>query len=266
MSVLQARLFGVPGLFRPRLSSFTSARFSSLYDLAPLRARVEKFVDFERVNGGDIRVCVATTDIESGDPVVFDTAKGDRIGIDHLLASCGFLPEFAPIEIGDRVLGDGALSVNAPLETVLRDSADEERIVFILDLYARDGARPGDFEAAAARKNDLLFGNQTYQRLDALWRENQLRAEITRLMARLPPELKNELSAEAGRAGGRRTVFYLSYRAPPEEAGPEKPFDLSRSTVEDRWKIGALDMGEALCRLADTSLREDTLTIIRRSS
>ena len=41
---------------------------------------------------------VATTDIETGDAVIFDTGKGDRIGIDHILASCGFLPEFAPVE------------------------------------------------------------------------------------------------------------------------------------------------------------------------
>jgi hypothetical protein len=29
--------------------------------------------------------------------VLFDTGKGDRIGLDHILASCGFLPEFAPV-------------------------------------------------------------------------------------------------------------------------------------------------------------------------
>ena len=47
--------------------------------------------------------------METGDLVLFDTANGNQIGMDHLLASCGFLPEFAPLEIGGRLLGDGGL-------------------------------------------------------------------------------------------------------------------------------------------------------------
>jgi len=36
-------------------------------------------VDFERLNGGETRYTLATVDIESGDPVIFDTGKGQRI-------------------------------------------------------------------------------------------------------------------------------------------------------------------------------------------
>ncbi len=43
-------------------------------------------------------------------------------------------------------------------------------------------------------------------------------------------------------------MFYLSYRAPPEEAGPEKPFDFSRATLEDRWQAALRDMREVLER------------------
>jgi NTE family protein len=67
---------------------------TSIYDLGPLRARLETLVDFERLNSGEARVSVVTTDVQTGQEVVFDTAAGDRIGPDHLLASCGFLPDF----------------------------------------------------------------------------------------------------------------------------------------------------------------------------
>jgi NTE family protein len=40
---------------------------------------------------------VAATDIETGELVVFDCANGDEISLDYLMASCGFLPEFAPV-------------------------------------------------------------------------------------------------------------------------------------------------------------------------
>ena len=83
-----------------------------------------------------MRFSVATTDIESGDMVLFDTARGDRINAYHLIASCGLLPEFAPLEMEGRLLGDGGLCANAPVEAVLLldDQYDRERVCFVVDL------------------------------------------------------------------------------------------------------------------------------------
>jgi predicted acylesterase/phospholipase RssA len=77
------------------------------------------------------------------------TANG-TIEMDHLLASCGFLPEFAPVEIEDRLLADGGLSWNAPFDPIL-DEIDGDLMVYVVDLYARDGRRPQSLEAALAR-------------------------------------------------------------------------------------------------------------------
>jgi NTE family protein len=230
MSAVEARVVGVPGHFRPRLG-LSGGRFVSLYDLAPMRDRLLSLVNFDRLNSGACRISVATTDIETGDLVIFDTAKGDRISVDHLLASCGFLPEFAPVEIGGRLLGDGGLSANAPVEAVLGEAAPAaEMLCFIADLYSRDGGRPASLEAAFARRSDLLFGNQTWQRLESYRREVALRA-------------------------GPRTdhrFFYLSYRAPSEEAGPEKIFDYSPRSIGHRWRTGADDARLAVLRAEQT--------------
>jgi NTE family protein len=260
LSVMETRLLGSPGHFRPRVLPNPYRRFSSLYDLSPLRASLEKFVDIERLNSGEIRLSVAATDIESGDLVVFDTARNDRIEIDHLLASCGFLPEFAPVEIGGRLLGDGGLVANAPLEAVL-GQAQGDLLCFVVDVYPRDGARPVDLETAFARKEDLVFGNQTYMRLQALAREGALRARIAQLAERMPPKTRRDplvASALAEGRAGRTAVFYLSYRAPPEEAGSEKSFDLSPTTIAARWRAGALDMEAAIeeARQASTAGEE----------
>jgi NTE family protein len=53
--------------------------------------------------------------------------------------------------------------------------------------------------------------------------------------------LRAELSgaAEDGRSD---TTILLSYRPGPEEAGPEKSFDLSASALAQRWAAGRLDM------------------------
>jgi NTE family protein len=98
-SVLQTRLFGRAGVFQPRLSELMLQDVTSVYDRTPLRAKLEHFIDFDRLNGGDVRVSVVATDIETGEEVLFDTHRSDRIGPDHLIASCGFLPDFPPVEI-----------------------------------------------------------------------------------------------------------------------------------------------------------------------
>ncbi len=228
-SVVHTRLFGATGHFRPRVPN-AFGPFRSLYDLAPMKERLERVVDFGRLNSGEVGFSVAATDIETGELVIFNPAKGDAISIDHLMASCGFLPEFAPVEIDGRLLGDGGLSANAPIEALGRAPND---LIFVIDLFARDGARPSSLEAALARKNDILFGNQTIQRLQLL-----------------------------SAAEGLGPFVYLSYQPPVEEAGPEKTFDLSRATISNRWAAGVADMNAAIkCISRDGEL--PSITFIR---
>jgi len=239
-SAIRRRLVGSSGHFRPRVLA-PWERFTSLYDLSPLRERLLKLIDFELLNGGEVRLSVATTDIETGDLVMFDTAKGDRIEVDHLLASCGYLPEFAPIEISGRLLGDGGLSANAPIEALLEQPPREPLTCFVIDLFARDGSRPADLETAVARKSDLMFANQTWQRLEAYCREQKLRTELSE-RAKSGPE-----GAKHGQNKAAATmIYYLSYRPDHSEAGSERTFDYSSRSVASRWEAGALDMKEAL--------------------
>jgi NTE family protein len=230
VSAIGTRLAGSPGHFRPRAPN-PWRPFKSFYDLAPLTERIEELVDFDLLNSGGIRVTVAATDIETGELVLFDTEQGDRIGVDHLLASCGFLPEFAPVEIGGRLLGDGGLAANAPIEA-LRNRADGAMTCFVVDLFARDGARPADLETAVARKSDLVFANQTWQRLEAYCREQELRAQLA-----------NEKDL-------RTTIYYLSYRPEWSEAGSERPYDYSSRSIATRWSAGEGDMAAALHKLS----------------
>src|SRR3954465_10506933 len=217
-SAIRARLLGSAGHFRPR-APLAWGGFKSLYDLAPLRERIQALVDFDRLNSGEVRVTVATTDVESGELVMFDTARGDRITIDHLMASCGYLPEFAPVEISGRLLGDGGLSANAPIEALLEHPTGQPLTCFVIDLFARDGSRPADLETSVARKSDLMFANQSWQRLEAYCREQRLRGDLA----------EHAESPREGRTGSRKeayasTIYHLSYRPDHSEAGSERTF------------------------------------------
>ncbi|MFL6818373.1 MAG: patatin-like phospholipase family protein [Bradyrhizobium sp.] len=240
MGAVRTRLVGSPGHFHPRIPSVNPFGFRSLYDLAPMRERIESLVDFGRLNSGEMRVCVAATDIESGDSVIFDSHK-ERIQVEHLMASCGFLPEFAPIEVDGRFLGDGGLSLNAPFDPILESDTDG-LLLYVIDLYARDGRRPATLEAAAERKNDLLFGNQTYIRLKYCMELNRLGRKL--------------------KGGGDRPakVVLLSYRPGLEEPGPEKSFELSAAALAQRWRAGVLDMD-----CAEHLPAKEELVVVRRT-
>jgi NTE family protein len=245
-SAIGTRLVGSPGHFRPRTPN-PWGPFRSFYDLTPLKERIERLVDFDRLNSGSVRVSVATTDIETGELVLFDTARGDRIEVDHLLASCGYLPEFAPVEIGGRLLGDGGLVANVPIEA-LQSRPAGPLTCFVLDLFARDGARPADLETAVARKSDLLFSNQTWLRLEGYCREQELRARVEPSTA-------------------TTSIYYLSYRPARFEAGSERPFDYSARTIAARWSAGEADMAAALADLAKRKKRPTVELIpIRRAT
>ena len=257
-SVLETLAFGRPGLFRPRLSPRPRAGVgdvSALYDLAPLRAQLTKLIDFDRLNRAEVRLSLCTTDVISGERVVFDTDRGTRIGPEHVLASCALLPLFAPVEVEGRLLGDGGLASNTPLDLVLDDPASDGSLCFVIDLFAPEGSRPQTLGASLSRAVDLMFGNQTRRLREGQEREQRLRAVIAHLGETLPPGLRDRPDIAAMVAEGRRRpteMHYLSYRAGLDEAGPAKVFDFSRATLADRWQAGEEAMRTVLQTLGPT--------------
>ena len=262
-SVLQTLMLGRRGLFQPALNPGPRAGASdvpTLFDLAPLRSSLASLVDFDRLNGGDMRVAVAATDVLTGERVVFDTAHGDVIGLDQVLACSALLPLFAPIEIGGRLLADGGLASNAPLDVVLSGPAASGARCFVVDLFALEGSRPHTLAASASRAGDLAFGNQSRRIIEGIDREHRLRALIGRLGSLMPPALCHDPEIGSILSEGcvePPEIVHISYRAELDEAGLGKPFDFSRATVLDRWRAGKQQMQAAIERLATPA--EDTL-------
>jgi NTE family protein len=251
---LETILFGRPTIFRPRLSPGSRAGAEdvpALYDLDPLRRHLKKFVDFEILNSGSVRLSIATTDVVTGEQIVFDTAKR-QVGPEHVIASCALLPVFAPVEVEGRLLGDGGLAANTPLDLILDDAGSGQLICFAVDLFAREGSRPQTLAASLSRAGDIAFGNQTRQILKGRQEEYRLREMIGRLNSSLPPEIRADPEVASILSEGRTEndrLFFLSYRAARDEAGPGKLFDFSRATLDDRWREGACAMQRALREL-----------------
>jgi NTE family protein len=247
----QTLLMGRPGLFRPGLRLGGGRAF---YDLAPLRARLEATLDLERLNRGPTRLSIVTTDAETGERVVFDTARGHWLTAAHILASSAMPGLFPPVELEGRRLLDGGLSAHAPLDLILREVAGEALTCLVVELFHPGGRRPRRVPVALARPVDLAFGHQTRRALAAHAREWEVRARMACLARHVPedrradPEVAQLLRA-AG-IGARATVVLMGYRAAFDEAGPGKTFDFSAATLADRWRAGEAAMAAALRRLA----------------
>ena len=89
-------LAGVPGFFDLRfppaaLMPHGSVGAGSFYNTAPLRATLERLVDFDRLNNGDVWLSLGAVNVETGNMTWFDTTS-HRIGPAHIWTCPGFAP------------------------------------------------------------------------------------------------------------------------------------------------------------------------------
>ena len=115
----QVMAFGVPGFFAPRFPPPAFAERQtpeaiSFYDTAPLVATLDRLVDWDRVNGGKVRLSVGAVAVETGNFRYFDT-KSDTIDARHILASGALPPGLPPVEIDGIWSWDGGLVSNTQL-------------------------------------------------------------------------------------------------------------------------------------------------------
>lgn len=107
-----------------------------LYDIAPLKNTLQKYVDFSKLNSHNKpRLIVTCTDIKSSEPVYFDSMY-QEIDTDCLAACAGF--PFYGIkwtEKDGKYLWDGALLSNTPLREVIDASPRKDKKVYIVNLF-----------------------------------------------------------------------------------------------------------------------------------
>lgn len=217
----------------------------AVYDAEPLRWTLIELVDFGLLAAGEPRLSVIAVDVETGEEVVFDSAR-ERIAPDHLLASTALIPDFPPVEIGGRLLVDGGLSSNVPMDIVLSAPSEGDMVCFLVDPFPRSGARPQSWVDASERQSDLIYSSQTEHML-------KRHIEADRLRRRL---------AEAGLdpPSGRVTMFRLEYAGGPDETSL-KTWDFSRQALSRRQATGHADMRSVLNQWRSLPAGECGLTL-----
>lgn len=239
----QVAAFGVPGFFTPRWPppSFAERQTPeavSFYDTAPLAQTLDRLVDWDRVNKGNVRLSVGAVAVETGNFRYFDT-KVETIDARHILASGALPPGLPPVEIDGCWYWDGGLVSNTPLEHVV-DAAKEDMLVFQVDLFPARGDRPHDMEEAWSREKDIRYSSRTRRISDGLVRRRKEHRLIDRMLAKLPPESLDlpEVKAVQRMVDCKAlNVVQLIHQPPVWQTGA-RDFEFSRSTMEVNWALG----------------------------
>ena len=260
LSASTALIQGAPGFFTPRLpvpffQPPGSLEAISYYDTAPLRATLEQFVDFDRLNRNETRCSVGAVNVLSGNFIYFDN-ETCRIGPEHVMASGALPPGFPPIEINGQYYWDGALVSNTPLNWVVDTKPRRDTLAFQVDLWSARGELPRNLTEVAVRQKEIQFSSRTRASTNAFKDAQRLRNAAAKLLSELPKELKDSKEARLIGSAAERKVYrivHLIYRARRYE-GHSKDYEFSRLSMEEHWQAGyndtirTLRMPEALSR------------------
>jgi len=250
LAATQALFLGVPGFFTPRmppspLQPHGSLGATSYYDTALLKDTLERLVDFERLNSGELPLAVGAVNLRTGNLIYFDSRR-QRLDVRHIMASGALPPGFPPVEIDGEFYWDGGLASNTPLNYVLEQPGSGHRTVFQVDLFPARGLFPTTMERVTEREKDIRYSSRTRLNTNMDVARRRAAAAAMRLMDKLPPELRDDPDAREVKEVLHANcvsldIVQLIYRAKRYE-NHAKDYEFSRLTMREHWASGRADV------------------------
>ena len=247
-----AMAFGVPGFFSPRLTLASLAppgtdAALSYYDTAPLKATLEELVDFDRLNGGPVRLSVGAVEVCSGEERWFDTAR-ETITADHILASGALPPGFPPVVIDGVAYWDGGIVSNTPLQYVIDHPPAQDLLIFQVDLFSARGSMPRTLADVTHREKGLRYSSRTSLHGPVTARLRRLRHHAMQLIAELPPDQRHSAAAQAllDEVQARRATLARLVHRGPDHAGRATDVGFGHATLSSLRQEGRADMDRLL--------------------
>lgn len=242
-----AAALGAPGMFAPRMFSPWlqppgTLEGTSYYDTAGLRTTLERFVDFDRINAGEMRFSVGAVNVTSGNFVYFDNTT-HVIGPEHVMASGALPPGFPAVEIEGEYYWDGGLVSNTPLQWVLESEMRQDMVAFQVDLWNARGGFPRTMSEVATRLKEIQFSSRTRANSDQFKNVQRVRKTLGDLLSKIPENLRNTPEYKTLSAQADRKVYnliQLIYRSKDYEGG-SKDYEFSQQSMEDHWRAGYYD-------------------------
>jgi NTE family protein len=261
MAAASAMLFGIPGFFRPRVPPPQFAPQGTLaalsyYDTEPLRATLEELVDFDRINGGDIRLSLGAVNARTGESIYFDS-EDHSITASHVMASGALPPGFPPVAVDGEYYLDGGIMSNTPAQYVAKDFRMDALIVQI-DLFSGLGELPQNLKQVQERVKDIQFQSKARFSVAQAREIEAMRSTLADLLGRLPANLRSDPQVQKLEEISRRGAVSLIHLVNRHDTKSSdfKDYEFSRATVDELWQAGRGDVQRVLtqpdtCRITD---------------
>src|SRR5690349_13642942 len=233
LSATWALLVGAGGFFAlrqpaPWLYPSGALEGTSFYETKLLRATLERFVDFDRINAGEMRFSVGAVNVRTGNFVYFDNTT-HTIRPEHVMASGSLPPGFPATEIEGEYYWDGGLISNTPLKWVVESGPRQDTLAFQVDLWSARGELPGSLAEVVTRQKEIQYSSRTRANTDQFKRLQRLRCALASLLSKLPDELRDSEEAKLLSSSADHKVFnivQLIYRSKHYE-GHSKDYEFS---------------------------------------
>jgi NTE family protein len=254
VSAVTVACAGTPGFFSPRLPNPWfhppgTIEATSYYDTRPLKATLERFVDFDRVNSDncDTRLSLGAVNVRSGNLVYFDPGT-QVIGPEHVMASGALPPGFPAIEIEGEHYWDGGLVSNTPLQWLVTNTRVTgqrmpDALVFQVDLWSARGEFPRNLAEVATRQKEIQYSSRTRAFTNFIKLLHKVEYSVATLLDQLPDEFKRSEEAKFLASRAQRHAYnlvHLIYR-PRGYEGDSKDYEFSRVSMAEHWRSGYHD-------------------------
>ena len=252
VSGLSTMMLGQPGFFQPHLispwmSMPGSKSATSYYDTSELEKTLNRLIDFDRLNNGEIRLSMGAVNVATGDNLFFDTLK-ERITVHHIMASGALPPAFPMVKIDDAFYWDGGLVSNTPLQYLLDQEENVSTLVFQVELFKAAGEIPEEMAEVETRMKEITYSSRTRQAAKGFKNALSLRSRLAKAYERLPSD---QLTTEEKRLmklyseEGVVNLIQLIYQSRPHESD-NKDYEFSRSTMQAHIDSGYQDAVKTL--------------------
>ncbi len=248
LSANASAAFGVPAFFAPRmpppyLVPDGTIGALSLYDTEPLKATLERLVDFDLINSKQVRFSIGAVNVRTGNSIYFDNRE-ITIEPEHVIASGALPPGFPPVMIGGEPYWDGGIVSNTPLFYVLDDAPRMNALIMQVDLFSAVGDMPVNLDQVLERAKDIRYSSKTRFNTKRLKEIDDLKLALRRLLGKLPKALQRDADVQLLKREfdvGHVTIVHLINRR-NVHSSQAKDYEFSRATVRDLWASGRDDV------------------------
>lgn len=233
-----------PGyLMMDLMNRLASPYDTNIFNYNPLRALVEKHVDFNQVGVEDdnFTLFVSATDVETGRARIFRRAE---LSVDVILASACLPYMFRAVEIDGRHYWDGGFMGNPVLSPFAESSPVDDIVIVQINPIVREGI-PVTAREILNRVNEISFNASLLRDLRAIHEKNVLIDS-------------GELSAERHR---RMRVHMIEARKRMIPLGASSKLNTEWAFLEHLFDIGRDAAGTWLSRHYDDLEKRETLRL-----